>query len=267
MATGSIAHDVNPADFPPDLSCVPPEYHTEALRALDDGDALALFRYANNSNLAPGILFHNIRPLKARGCYERALLHALTMPSFNLHHVPEVVLRCLVTVADRAALRACGDPLRSTGPFTVYRGVAGRGRARRVPGLSWTFSRPTAAWFARRLALPDPAVFRLVATEAQVLAYVTNRQEEELLVLGDRTSQPIRCLQGAEVQRRAEEEDRKRERLAEEEDRRRKDEERERLTDPAFVARRAEFRARWDAVMAERQRLADDHGDANTANP
>jgi len=51
--------------------------------------------------------------------------------------------------ADRARLRALGDALPGPGPFTLFRGVAGRGAKRRVRGLSWINAmRPV--WDSRR---------------------------------------------------------------------------------------------------------------------
>jgi len=141
---------------------------------------------------------------KARGRYESALIYALTAPRTNLAHVPRSVLALLIENADRAALRAAGDPLPHPGPFTVYRGVAGRGGARRVRGLSWTFSLPVAAWFARRFDLPDPAVYRVTVDEAHVLAYVSDREEEELLLVLPEDAWPKRCLMGAELTNAAE---------------------------------------------------------------
>jgi hypothetical protein len=56
--------------------------------------------------------------------------------------------------------RTTGDLLPGTGPFTVFRGVSGRGRARRIRGLPWTSSLSQAAWFAARGTGIDPAVYR-----------------------------------------------------------------------------------------------------------
>src|SRR5262249_11666432 len=77
------------------------------------------------------------------------------------------------------------------GPFTLYRGVAGRGRARRVRGISWTADPDTASWFAYRYsghlfglsnALESPAVFRGIFDEPDILAYINDRNEEDFIV-------------------------------------------------------------------------------------
>jgi hypothetical protein len=102
-------------------------------------------------------------------------------------------------VADRARLRAAGDPLPEP-PFTLYRGVAGRGPARRVRGFSWTASRERGPWFADRFTslLHDPAVYTITVGEESILAYVNERQEEEFIVdplaLGHR---PVRVSVGS----------------------------------------------------------------------
>jgi hypothetical protein len=103
-------------------------------------------------------------------------------------------------LADRAKFLAAGDELPGPGPFTVYRGVAGCGKARRIRGLSWTLSLQRAAWFANRFRLADPAVYRLTADDAQVLAYLNTRyrNEEELLILVGETK-PVRCLADVEL--------------------------------------------------------------------
>ena len=61
-----------------------------------------------------------------------------------------------------------------------------------------------AAWFARRFDLPDPAVYRVTVDEAHVLAYVSDRAEEELLLVLPEDARPKRCLMGAELTNAAE---------------------------------------------------------------
>jgi hypothetical protein len=145
----------------------------------------------------------NNRALLDLGLYEAALLLGLTMSQLNNANWNQQSLSWLVSLADRARLRAAGDPLPGPGPFTVYRGVAGPGPARRVRGLSWTLSLPIAAWFARRASntfqLDDPAVYRLTVEDGRVLAYDNNRREEEILVLPLANDQPARCLGGDDL--------------------------------------------------------------------
>ena len=104
-------------------------------------------------------------------------------------------MKLLFEIADRKRPRAAGDQLPGCGPFRVFRGVAGRGRARRVRGISWTGSLVRAAWFACRFAqqanrssLVDPTVYTTTVNESDVLTYCNDpegagRGEEEFLVL------------------------------------------------------------------------------------
>jgi hypothetical protein len=190
------------------LHPIPANLHAQAREFLNSRNVIRfLCLGANTESLA--LVAMNARFLRARGLYEAALLHALTGTRTNNAGWSAQLLRSLVANADRARLRAAADPLPGPGPFTVYRGVAGRGAQRRVRGLSWTFSLPGAAWFARRsgflYGLPDPAVYRVTVHDGQVLAYANEsfRHEEELLVLWDCNTRPVCCLAGKELERLA----------------------------------------------------------------
>jgi hypothetical protein len=128
--------------------------------------------------------------LQGRGVYERQLLFAFVHS--NHVHWSLAALRELFRSADRARLRAAGDPLPGHGPFTIYRGVAGHESARRVCGLSWTGSLERAREFAERLDLPSPSVYRITIEESHVLAYVNAKEEEEFLVLLPESAEPQR---------------------------------------------------------------------------
>jgi hypothetical protein len=186
------------------LDPIPPDLHTKARQRLDSGDVLGFLVLASNT-ASLSLVMMNARTLLDRGLYEPALLHALTASRTNNAKFPAQSLAYLVSLADRGKLRAAGEPLPGSGPFTVYRGVAGRSTARRVRGLSWTFSLPIAAWFANRGAtvfgLSDPVVYRLTVPEPWVLAYVneSHRHEEELFVLCGQATRPHRCLAGTEL--------------------------------------------------------------------
>ena len=83
------------------------------------------------------------------------------------------------------------------GPFELFRGVAGRGRARRVRGFSWTASEKTAEWFADRAGewgLHDPAVFRMEVNADNVFAYCNEREEQEFIVDHSALKKPKRTL-------------------------------------------------------------------------
>jgi hypothetical protein len=138
----------------------------------------------------------NGQRLRDSGGYERALLYALTMARVNAHGYRLDQILKLVKHADRVHLRAAGDPLPGPGPFTVYRGVAGRGAARRVRGLSWTTLAERARWFADRYGkyLHDPAVYRVTIQETSVLAYSNAREEQEFVVQLPADAKPERVV-------------------------------------------------------------------------
>jgi hypothetical protein len=119
--------------------------------------------------------------------YEVALLEAYIGRRTNYAKWSLADLQSCFTIADRGRLRDAGDPLPGSGPFTLYRGVAGHGRMRRLRGLSWTSSLERAAWFATRFPhLPDPAVVTVTVNAVKVAAYLdkpVGRGEQEFLVL------------------------------------------------------------------------------------
>ncbi len=167
-----------------------------AVAALDAGDAGGFLVTASNE-YGLDLVYFNMTELQARGLYERALLDAFIDTRTNNRHWPLRELMGMFEIADRERLRAAGDPLPGPGPFTIYRGVAGRGRARRVRGLSWTRSLERAQWFADRgpwFGLKDPAVFRVTVEANDVLAYCNGsyREEEEFIVLLPESARPIR---------------------------------------------------------------------------
>ena len=177
------------------LAPIPAALREAALAALDGGDWLGFLIKANNED-GLRLVFSHIAPLQARDCYEPALLHAFTGTRVNNHRYPVAELEILFGLADRDRLRAAGDPLPGPGPFVLYRGVAGRGRARRIRGLSWTASAERARWFANRYAATrpdsDPAVFRVTIQAHDVLAYSNERNEQEFIVLLPASVRPVR---------------------------------------------------------------------------
>lgn len=120
--------------------------------------------------------------LRDFGMFEKALLYAYQCNSVNNHNNYDALSR-LLEAADPEKLRAAGQPAPGPGPFTLYRGVAGRGCARHVRGFSWTGSLGVAGSQAEILGLPDPAVFRAVVPDSCVLAYVLGEEDEYLVRL------------------------------------------------------------------------------------
>lgn len=166
-----------------DLSAVPPELHEQAHEAFADRDALGFVIICGSNTRALALVADNVSPLLAAGIYEPALLQALTGTRVNHARWSLGTLRFLVDLSDPDRLRAAGDPLPGPGPFRLYRGVAGTGRARKVRGLHWTATPSTAAWFATRFpGMADPAVYVVDVPASAVRAYIADRHEDDYIV-------------------------------------------------------------------------------------
>ena len=164
------------------LNGIPDLFHERARAALEAGNAVGFLCLADNT-LGLDLVEMNRQALVERGIYEAALLHALTATRLNFHYVPRARIAWLLHSADREKLRAAGEPLAGEGPFQLYRGVAGRGPARRVRGLHWTGSFQQAQWFACRFDWLDaPSVFEATVPASAILAYILDRDEDEYLV-------------------------------------------------------------------------------------
>jgi hypothetical protein len=132
-------------------------------------------------------VWDNAMILRHRGIYERLLLKSYVGAKGNWSHWNTSTIATLFRLADREKLRAAGEPLPGDGPFTVYRGVAGIGRRRRLKGFSWTDDYDRACWFAQRPQypmgplLPNPAVLKATVAADEVLAYTNHREEREFI--------------------------------------------------------------------------------------
>jgi hypothetical protein len=190
------------------LDRVPASLREQAIDALEAGDGPGFLRFASNE-YGLELVMRNMAALKQYNCYETALLDALISTRTNNHGFSSAALRLLVDSADRNKLREAGDRLPGTGPFTVYRGVAGRGPARHIRGLSWTGSLDTACWYAHRFKnLADPVVYQAVVDKEHVLAYShqgeTGRGEDEYIILLPPSVKVQRIMNASETSRRAE---------------------------------------------------------------
>jgi hypothetical protein len=167
-----------------ELGLIPLERRAAAVRALEGGDIPAFFSTAGSEYSIP-LLWLNVEHFQRLGLFERGLLYAFTATRMNKYHLEEE-LDEMFHWADRKRLRDAGQPLPGTGPFTLYRGVASSGRYRKVYGYSWTPSLENAQWFANRAQacydLRNPGVYRIMATEDDVLAYVADGQQKEFIV-------------------------------------------------------------------------------------
>jgi len=166
------------ADLDLDLSGFEADFHDHARKAFADGDGEAFVQLAFRGLLKAVV--DNLGPLKKRGIYEQSLLTAFTDCKVNHHLSPEDLLDSLFRFADPTRLREAGEPLPGTGPFILYRGVAGTGESRRLRGYSWTSSLDVACWYAVRFPwLASPAVLTATVPAEDILAYVDCRSEQE----------------------------------------------------------------------------------------
>ena len=156
-------------------------------------------------------LLRNAPLLRKHGMYEDALEY-----TFTSGRAPGEGWGLIFSFADRERLRKCGNPLPHAGPFTLYRGVAGRGRQRAVRHFSWTGTLDVARWFAGlasytdgHSSLPDPAVFVVTVPASEVLFYTDDRNEDEYVVSTDtlrpRRLERVTKEQFDEIQTRREE--------------------------------------------------------------
>lgn len=73
---------------------------------------------------------------------------------------------------DQEALDALPETL------TIYRGCAAENRV----GYSWTVNEKKALWFAKRFSRKEPIVLAATVNKSSVVAYFTERQEDEIVV-------------------------------------------------------------------------------------
>jgi len=162
------------------LSCVDPPLIGYAKEALAEEDILRIMGYMPNTRRL-AFVFDNIQALKSHGLFEKALLDAYIATRTNFSNWSISLIDYLLELADRRKLLESGSPLPGDGPFTIYRGVSGRGPARRIRGISWTGSMERAIWFAKRFSLEKPVVFRATLEKYLVYAYSNDRSESEFL--------------------------------------------------------------------------------------
>lgn len=149
------------------------------------------------------IVVHNLQQFRDRGILESAMLSAFTGPKTNHSHLNDDLIATMFSCCDRQRLIAAGDPLPDGETFTIYRGVAGHGRARRLAGFSWTADVNVACWFARRFYLAHPHILTATVSRPDILAFWNCRDEREFIV---RPTQFTRLQMTAEdMERHAEE--------------------------------------------------------------
>lgn len=155
--------------------------HEQARQAFVHGDAVRLLGLADRNSLQLSLVTVIKHELRERGVYEEALLHAFVSTATNHHEMELDTIDYLFELADRDKLLAAGDPLPIGESFTVYRGVAGIRRHRRVEGYSWTLNLSQACYFAARFDRPNGRVYQATVARVEVLAYINWRDEAEVI--------------------------------------------------------------------------------------
>jgi hypothetical protein len=157
----------------------------QALEGFERGDVVRMLISVGIEN-ALWFVCLNAQSLIDRGVYEECLLDAFTGTRTNNRHWDEEVLGRMFERADREKLLAAGDSLPDGDSFTVYRGVSGVGKQRRLRGWSWTVDQEKAEWFANRLCLRHPAVLRATVRRDEVFAYYDGKGEQEFICQPER---------------------------------------------------------------------------------
>jgi hypothetical protein len=173
------------------MSLIPEVFREGAEQAWMQRDVAQILCYIDNLDCLAFVV-DNLRSLKIAGLYEEALLDAYFITRVNHHRWELGALQMIFEVADRKVMLGLCEDIPTPLPCTIYRGVSGRGRNRRVRGLSWTLDFEQAKWFATRYKeLPSPAVYQYtVKDDRYIYAYSNDRQEQEVVCLLPRHAKP-----------------------------------------------------------------------------
>lgn len=127
-------------------------------------------------------VWKNFGMLKKKGVFEYAFFRSYIETRINHNNMPFDCLEILFDSIEKEKFFLCGDPLpMDKGLYTVYRGISGNGKKRRKRGFSWTGDFDKAVWFAKRLRLEKPIVFKAIVPKEYVLAYCNRRKEDEYI--------------------------------------------------------------------------------------
>jgi hypothetical protein len=147
------------------------------------GDFWCIFMWLE-SHRCLSFFVDNCKPLKDMGVFEKVFSEAYTQTNINNSNIPKDVISDLLKMADREKLMSLGDPLpEDKDTYTLYRGIAGKGSARRKYGQSWTGNLEKAKWFAKRLSLEKPMVYQAVVPKDCICFYTDVRNEDEYVCL------------------------------------------------------------------------------------
>lgn len=168
MTTGLNLREVHPA------------FMEQAVQGYEDGDVGSFLMSTGGSGSQLALVADNSPMLRKRGIYEECLLWAFTGTRWNSHKWSLSVLQFLFDYADKQVLRDAGDTIPNQPVLQIYRGIAGD-KHRRPSGYSWTLSLDVACWFAARFDLPKPSVLAAKVMRDEILAFVSDRGEDEVI--------------------------------------------------------------------------------------
>ncbi len=161
------------------LDLIDPDLHSAAYD--DYHNSSENFIYLARPGNEMIVALNNYKQLKQIGRYEPALIGAYQSVKINHSNLSLDIVDWLFSKADREACIKLGD-MTTEMPTTVYRGVSGHGRRRRIAGWSWTTSIEVACWFARRLSLPNPAIYSTIVDYNEIYYYTNEPTESEVIV-------------------------------------------------------------------------------------
>lgn len=134
-----------------------------------------------DSHMYFDFIFDNIIAIRCCGLIKEFVSYAYVGTKNNLSSYPLNLFRHLFSFCNKDALRKLNDPFEVKPFYDLYRGVSGKGRARRLRGYSWTSSLDTAKFFSIRMNLANPSVFTTRVKYDDIYFYTNNREENEFV--------------------------------------------------------------------------------------
>jgi hypothetical protein len=128
-------------------------------------------------------LWETMESLDEQATIGKIVLYAITAPRLNHSGTPLGEIQSWLQFAGREKMLTAGEPLPTAGPFTLYRGVSGVGRSRRLRGVSWTDSIDVARFFCDRFSFEKPAIITMTIAAEHVYSYTNDRKEREFMVI------------------------------------------------------------------------------------
>ena len=148
----------------------------ECRDAFIQGDASGCF-LGESGGTYLRFLWENAFRLKQRDIYESALVCAYRCSTLGFAGWPNDYVAFLFALADMDKLREAGDPIPPAESFTLYRGMSGPKNHHR-PFPSWTSDYWTAAWFAVRFDVKNPAIYQAEVSREDILFYIDGSEKE-----------------------------------------------------------------------------------------